>query len=64
MLLLDEYSAEILAWYQRVPSPSNPADAPSRILMRSIALHGVQVQCEDISGILEEVEESLRASSG
>ena len=29
MLLLDEYSAEILAWCQRVPSPSNPADAPT-----------------------------------
>ena len=29
MLLLDECSAEILASFQRVPSPSNPADAPS-----------------------------------
>ena len=60
MLLLDEYSAEILAWFQRVPSPSNPADAPSRALLKSVALHGVEVQCEDISDLLMEVENSLK----
>ena len=63
MLLLDEYSAEILAWFQRVPSPSNPADAPSRALLRSVALHGVDVQCEDISDLLKEVENSLKGCS-
>ena len=51
---------KILAWFQRVPSPSNPADAPSRALWRSVALHGVEVQCEDISDLLEEVENSLK----
>ena len=64
MLLLDEYSAEILAWFQRVPSPSNPADAPSRSLLKSVDLHGVEVPCEDISDMLKELESSLRGPSG
>ena len=64
MLLLDEYSAEILAWFQREPSPSNPADAFSRSLLKSVDLHGVEVPCEDISDMLKELESSLRGPSG
>ena len=61
MLLLDECSAEILAWFQRVPSPSNPADAPS--MLRSVALHGVEVQCENTSELLQKLESSLTGCS-
>ena len=40
LLLSDECSAEILAWYQRVPSPSNVADHPSKRLGSSSMLSG------------------------
>ena len=57
MLLLDECSAEI-------PSPSNPADAPSRSLMKSVTLHGAEVQFEDITELLKVVESTLSANLG
>ena len=62
MLLLDEYSAEILAWFQRVPSPSNPADAPSRALAKCLTLNGVDVPCEDISDLLSSLEGALQGT--
>ena len=40
LLLSDECSAEILAWYQRVPSPSNVADHPSKRLGSSSMFSG------------------------
>ena len=42
LLLSDECSAEILAWYQRVPSPSNVADHPSRQLVPALELFGTK----------------------
>ena len=52
LLLSDESSCEILAWYQRVPSPSNVADLPSRQLMLELELFGTRVRCEDVSSLL------------
>ena len=55
ILLQEEFTAGIVPWYQRVPSPSNIADAPSRERLPSVKIRGVEVARCDIEHLLGEV---------
>ena len=54
-LLCVEQSEGILPWYQRIPSPSNIADLPSRERCEEIELFGTTVTCENILPVAREI---------
>ena len=41
-------------WYSRVPSPSNPADSPSRELLRTLSWKGRTLKASDVSQTLSD----------
>ncbi|CAE7221237.1 unnamed protein product [Symbiodinium sp. CCMP2592] len=47
--LQKEHSSAIIPWFARVPSPSNPADEPSRVECDSLNLLGVQLLRSNVS---------------
>ena len=49
ILLSREMEAGVYAWYARVPSPSNPADAPSRGLKLDSLNPGTPLQSIEAS---------------
>ncbi|CAE7258535.1 unnamed protein product [Symbiodinium sp. CCMP2592] len=47
-----EHDASVVPWYARVPSPSNPADEPSRIECKSLCLLGVHLDRSLVGGLI------------
>ncbi|CAE7262014.1 unnamed protein product [Symbiodinium sp. CCMP2592] len=47
-----EHDASVVPWYARVPSPSNPADEPSRIECKSLCLLGTHLERSTVGGII------------
>ena len=64
VLLGIEMQAGVTAWYQRVPSPSNIADEPSRELCSELSLNGQRVYCSEVTRILEDIEKCMSAKKG
>ena len=64
VLLGIEMQAGVTAWYQRVPSPSNIADEPSRELCSELSINGQRVYCSEVTRILEDIEKCMSAKKG
>ncbi|CAE7203434.1 unnamed protein product [Symbiodinium sp. CCMP2592] len=64
VLLKDEESAGIASWYQRVPSPSNPADDPSRRKCHHVTVGRKTVKCTDVEEIVEKIFFEFEANKG
>ncbi|CAE7037204.1 unnamed protein product [Symbiodinium sp. CCMP2592] len=59
--LQKEHNSSIIPWFARVPSPSNPADEPSRVELDSLSLLGVQLLR---SNVTQRVDSCLKDVQG
>ena len=53
LLLQKEYELSIVPWYARVPSPSNPADEPSRVECDRLCLLGAELRKSEVASLVE-----------
>ena len=63
-LLFREQQSQVVAWYQRVPSPSNIADLPSRQKCASLTSQIRLVRCESALAELADIEKLLSGKEG
>ena len=59
LFLMYEDNASIMSWFARVPSPSNPADLPSRMLLTQWDFKGVRMDASDASLALKKCFEDF-----
>ena len=59
-----EVGCEFIPWFSRVPSPSNCADHPSRLVTQHLLWGGINVPCSDVSEHLDAICLGLSAKKG